>query len=161
MKHGSLTRLIGLLLALVSPLSCAAADEPLRLKVSEHTDVHHEFTGKAKSYGVTVSNFNDDAVTIERGISIEKRTAKGWLQDSGIQAVADCIDIDTRYRWKAPILIEGHRSLDVVPWDGFLCGGQCDEACKQNVQVRHGIYRFVIVMVPDGKRIASPPFAIP
>lgn len=149
---------MALLLALVMSLVCAAAEEPLRLEVTEHTDVHHEFTGIAKSYGVTITNLTDGAVTIERGILIEMKTPKGWSQEMGIQAVSSCTDFDGRYHWKAPIRLAAHSSLAVVPWDGFSCGGQCISSCQQNVQEGPGIFRFVVVIVPGGKRIASPPF---
>jgi hypothetical protein len=114
----------------------------------------------AKSYGVTITNLTESVVTIERGILIEHKIPRGWIQETAIQAVANCTEIDTKYQWKAPIHLEGHSSRAVIPWDGFLCAGQCSEPCRQNVRV-HGIYRFVVVIVPDGKRIASPPFTIP
>jgi hypothetical protein len=161
MRRSSRTGLMVLLLAFTPVLVCAAAEEPLRLEVTEHTDVHHEFTGTAKSYGVTITNLTDHAVTIERGILIEGETRSGWVQQAGIQAVANCGDFDERYNWKAPIRLDAHSTLAVFPWDGFLCGGQCMASCLENGKAGPGTYRFAVVIVPGGRKIASPPFTIP
>ena len=160
MKRENLIWLMGLFLAFTLVPACAAADEPLRLEVTEHTDVRHEFTGTAKSYGVTITNLTDSAVTIERGIWIEKKMSSGWVHQAGIQAVVNCGDFDSRYNWKAPIRLDAHSTLAVVPWDGFLCGGQCMASCLQNTKIGPGAYRFAVVIVPGGKEIASPPFTM-
>ena len=52
MSRASVLPAIALFLSLILAPARAAVDEPLRLEVTEHTDVHHEFTGTAKSYGV-------------------------------------------------------------------------------------------------------------
>jgi len=145
----------------------ASAAEPLRLDLTEHSDVRHVFTGLDKSYGATITNLTERTVTIDPAILIEHRTAKGWKQETAIQAVANCTNYDQRDSSKAAIgrevytSLAAHTSLSFVPWDGFLCAGQCSDACKQNGRVRPGIYRFIVVVVPDGKRIASQPFTIP
>jgi hypothetical protein len=161
MKLVSLVRPMALLFASTMVPACVAADIPLRMEVTVHTDVHHEFTGFAKSYGVTITNLTDSTATIERGILVEKKTSSGWINGGGIEALASCDDFDESYNWKAPISLAPHRTLAVFPWDGFMCGGQCIASCLQNGKQGPGTYRFVVVVVPGGERIASPPFTIP
>lgn len=161
MQRSSQTWFLGFFLALTMVPAYAAGDEALRLEVTEHTDVRHEFSGTVKSYGVTITNLTDRAVTIERGILIEEKTVSGWVQQAGIQAAANCSDFDIGYNWKAPIRLDVHSILAVFPWDGFLCGGQCIASCLRNGHVRPGTYRFVAVIVPGSRKIASPPFEIP
>jgi hypothetical protein len=100
-----------------------------------------------------------DSYTIERGILMERRVSSRWVQGTAVQAVDRCENFDAHYPWKAPIRIDPHATLDVVPWDGFLCGGQCPAACMQNTKVTSGILRFVVVF-QGGKRILSPEFSI-
>jgi hypothetical protein len=56
MKFLNLAWLVGVFssLALV-PLS-VACQEPLRLEITERTDVRHMFTGTAKSHGLKITN---------------------------------------------------------------------------------------------------------
>jgi len=152
---------LGFCFALALVPACAAVGDSLRLEVTEHTDVRHEFTGTAKSYGVTITNLTDQTVTIERGILIEEKKPSGWVQQAGIQAVASCSDFDIRYNWKAPIRLDAHSTLAVFPWDGFLCGGQCLASCANNGKLGSGTYRFVAVIVPGGGKIAGPSFTLP
>ena len=153
-------RLTGLLLAFTLCFANTAFGQLLRLNATEHTDVRHTFTGMAKSFGVTVTNLTDHVVTIEREILIEKETSLGWVQGSGVQAIAACADFDTRYNRKAQIRLNAHDTLAVVPWDGFACAGQCMEGCLSNAPPSPGKYRFVVVIASNGERFVSPPFTI-
>lgn len=134
------------------------ANGPILLEVKERSDVPHEFK-TAKSYGLTITDLTANPVAIERWIAVERRTPKGWIPNTGIEAVSSCKD--RRYNSKSPIPLAAHSSISVYPWDGFLCGGQCEESCMQNAFSGPGIFRFVVVLVPEGKRISSLPFAIP
>jgi hypothetical protein len=136
------------------------ASGPLLMEVKGYSDVPHEFK-TARSYGVTITNLTGGAVTIDRWIAIERKTPQGWKQNTGIQAVAACSDAVYEYNVKSPIHLVAHGSLAIYPWDGMLCGGQCPQACMQNVYSGPGIFRFVVVLLPDGKRIESLPFALP
>lgn len=136
------------------------ANGPLLLEVKIHSDMPHGIE-IARSWSLTITNLTDTAVTIQRGIAIERRTSTGWKQDAGVQAVANCQDYVHEQNWKSPVHISAHSSLAVQPWNGFVCGGQCEANCLQNVFSGPGIVRFVVVLLPDGKRIASLPFAIP
>jgi hypothetical protein len=89
---------------------------------------------------------------------VERKTPRGWNQAGAIQALANCTHYDQSYNWKAPTLIGARSSLAVYPWNGLTCGGQCSDACLQNVFVGPGTYRFVVVLVTDSTRIAGPPF---
>lgn len=133
---------------------------PLLLEVKERSDVPHEFKTR-KSYGVTITNLSGSAVSIEHGILIERKTPKEWVQNGGIQAVDSCAHYQQGYDFKAPVPIAPHSSLAVYPWDGFMCGGQCEDNCLQNVIAGPGIYRFVVTLRPSGTAIASLPFAFP
>jgi hypothetical protein len=135
------------------------ANGPLLLEVKGYSDVPHFKT--ARSYGLTITNLTSGVVTVDRWIAIERMTPKGWKQNSGIQAVAACSDYVYEYNVKSPIRLAAHSSLAVRPWDGMVCGGQCLEACMQNVYSGPGIFRFVVVLPPGGKRIESLPFTLP
>lgn len=135
------------------------ASGPLLLEVKERSNMPHEFK-TARSYGLTITNLTGSPAAIQRGIAVERKTPKGWKQETAIQAVATCVHYHQGYNWKSPIRLAARSSLAVYPWDGFLCGGQCEDACMQNGYSGPGIFRFVVVLLPDGKRIASLPFAI-
>jgi len=136
-------------------------DRALRLQVAERTDTPHMFTGKAVSHGLTITNLSNGPITIERGIWIEYEMPSGWVHGTNIEAVSKCEVIDPRNNdWKAPVRIDAHATLTVVSWDGWVCGGQCPTACMQNVPAMPGIYRFVLITVPDGRRVVSPTFSI-
>ncbi|HLY41966.1 MAG TPA: hypothetical protein VKR52_12185 [Terracidiphilus sp.] len=129
---------------------------PLLLEAKEYSDVPHEFK-TTSSHGITITNVSNGSISIERGIAIEKKTPQGWTQQTDIQAVAACKD--RRYESKSPLRLAPHGSLAAYPWDGFQCGGQCEDACQQNAYLGPGIFRFVVAL-PDRKKIASLPFAI-
>jgi hypothetical protein len=132
------------------------ANGPLLLEVKVHSDMPHGFE-TARSYGLTVTNLTDKPVAVERWIVIERRTPKGWIHDGGIQAVDNCAHYNQN-DWKAPrepVPVAAHSSLAVYPWNGFLCGGQCEQNCLQNAFSGPGIFRFVVVLLPDSKRIES------
>ncbi len=135
------------------------ANGPLLLEVKERRNMPHEFK-TAKSYGLTITNLSGSPVAIQRGIAVERKTPKGWKQATAIRAVATCKNRGYQQNWKSPISLSAHSSLAVYPWDGFQCGGQCEESCMQNTFSGPGIFRFVVVLLPDGKRLASLPFAI-
>ena len=134
---------------------------PPKLEVAERTDVHHMFTGNGLSWGLKITNSDDQAIAIQRGILVEELVSSQWKQVAGIQAVDRCETFDYRYRRAAAISVAPHTMLDIVPWDGFLCGGQCTTSCLQNARAKPGIYRFAVVIVPTGNRIVSSPFTIP
>lgn len=135
------------------------ANGPLLLEVKIHSDMPHGIE-IARSWGLTITNLTEQPLAIERWIAVERRTANGWKPNSGVQAVASCKEADY-HQGKSPIRLAAHSSLAVHPWNGFVCGGQCEANCLQNVFSGPGIIRFVVVLLPDGKRIASLPFAIP
>ncbi|HXE05560.1 MAG TPA: hypothetical protein VN579_06200 [Bryobacteraceae bacterium] len=143
----------------MSSAQAPEANGPLLLEVKHRTDVPHEFK-TVSSYGLTITNLTGTALSIQRGIAIEIKTLGGWKPDTAIQAVATCSGYH-QLGWKPPIRLAAHSSLAVYPWDGFLCGGQCEDSCMQNAFAGPGIFRFVVVLLPDGKRISSLPFAIP
>ena len=133
------------------------ANGPLLLEWWEHDESPHGVIA-ARSYGVTITNLTDKPVAIERLIAIERKTPKGWVQSTAIQAVANCRD--KRYDSKSPVQLAPHSSLAIRSWNGFLCGGQCPEACQQNVRSKPGTFRFVVGLVSDGRKISSLPFAL-
>jgi hypothetical protein len=113
------------------------------------------------SVGLTITNLSSRPVTIERRIRREYQTASGWTGTYDMEAVSKCETYDPNFLdWKAQVQIDAHATLTVVPWDGWICGGQCPIACMQNVPAMPGTYRFVLVTVPDARRIISPKFSM-
>jgi hypothetical protein len=113
------------------------------------------------SVGLTITNLSSRPVTIETRIRREYQTASGWTGTYDMEAVNKCQAYDPNFLdWKAQVRIDAHATLTVVPWDGWICGGQCPIACMQNVPAGTGTYRFVLVTVPDARRIISPTFSM-
>ena len=90
MKPSKLALLVGVLSSLALAPASVASQEPLRLEVTQRTNVHHMFTGTAVSHGLRITNLTESPITIERGILIERRVSSGWVQDTAIQAVDKC-----------------------------------------------------------------------
>lgn len=134
----------------------AEANGPLLLDLWEHDEAPHGIT-TARSYGLTITDLTDSTVSIERSIAIERKTQKGWKQETAVEATARCRD--RRFNSKSPIHLASHSSLAIQAWNGLLCGGQCADACRQDVYLGPGIFRFVVALHPEGKR-ASLPFAV-
>jgi hypothetical protein len=150
---------IVLLIASILPLTVIArAVEPLSLSVTLHQDTYHTFP--SHTYGLLIANQMDHSVTIELGILVERQTPSGWQLSRGIQAVSTCDRWELNASENAPVRIEPHGTLTVVPWDGWDCKGQCLTACQQNVPPMSGTYRFVVMIVPTGQRVISPIFEI-
>ena len=101
----------------------ARAVEPLFLSVTLHEDTYHTFP--SHTYGLLIANLMDYSVTIKLGILVERQTQSGWQLDRGIQAVSTCDRWEFMATENAPVRIEPHGTLAVVPWDGWYCKGQC------------------------------------
>lgn len=134
--------------------------EPKYSANASHSELRLQVAMRAGTYNLTITNLTDGPVTMERRISVERRTSSDWVHEMSIEAVAQCEGFDERGDRKSPVRLEAHADLEVVPWNGWLCGGQCSAACMQNVPVGPGTHRFVVVTVPDGRRITSPTFSI-
>ncbi len=51
--------------------------------------------------------------------------------------------------------------LRPVPWTGYSCSSQCNEACRANVYYGPGRFRFVVWDCPKRQRFEGPPFELP
>ena len=137
------------------PFVAANATEPLRLLVTQQNSAPH--LGPVNSYGLAIGNLMDYSVAIQREILIEKHSSSGWKRQGAIQAVNSCEKFGSLH---TPVRLDPHGTMTVVPSNGWICGEQCPMACMQNSPYMPGTYRFVVVTVPDGLRIASPQFSI-
>jgi hypothetical protein len=135
------------------------ANGPLLLEVKIQSDAPHGVE-IPRSWGLTITNLFDKPVAIDRWVAVERRTVNGWKQNSGTQAVASCRDFVYQYDSKSSIRLAAHSSLAVHPWNGFVCGGQCPQSCMQNVYSGPGILRYVVTLLPEGKKVSSLPFAV-
>lgn len=135
--------------------------EWLQMYVQERTDFHHTFTGMAKSYSLMIDNMSNRDISIKRGISIWKKMPTGWsLQLGSLQAISKCDEFDHDYRLETPIHIPSFGTITAVPWNGFMCGGQCPTACMKDYPLGPGTFRFEIVVMPDATKLQSPAFTI-
>jgi hypothetical protein len=136
-----------------------AYDNVLRLQVTVRPGTPDKVV--VGSAGLTITNLSSGPVTIERRIRREYQTASGWTGTYEMEAVSKCAAYHPNFLdWKAQAQIDAHATLTVVPWNGWICGGQCPTACMQNVPASPGTYRFVLMTVPDARRIISPTFSI-
>jgi hypothetical protein len=133
------------------PFVCSNAAEPLRLLVTQQYSAPH--LGSINSYGLAIGNLMDYSIAIQREILIEKQTTSGWKRQGVIQAVNTCDKFGSS---NTPVPLHPHGTMTVVPSNGWICGEQCPTACMQNAPYMPGTYRFVVVTVPYGLRIASP-----
>ena len=63
---------------------------------------------------------------------------------------------------RAALEIAPGASLDVVPWRGFSCSGQCNRTCRANIYFGGStVFRFVVTTAPLGEQVASPTFTMP
>lgn len=134
---------------------------PLELDVADRTEKHQALTGTAKNYGLTIQNMSKQDVIIMGGITVLKKELTGWSPQLGsVQAVSKCEEFDENYRLEEPVTIPAFHALAVVPWDGFICGGQCPVSCLKNYRLGPGTFRFEVFLLPEHKSIYSPPFTI-
>jgi hypothetical protein len=108
--------------------------------------------------GLRLVNPASAPITIHAAIEVEKREERGWVPvETEFHAVARC---DGR---AAPEQVEvaAAATIEVVPWRGFSCSGQCNYVCRGNVYYGPGTFRFVVTTVPTGERLISPAFMLP
>lgn len=135
--------------------------EWLEMYVRERTELHHGSNTNAKLYSLVIDNMSDRTIEIKRGISIWKKTPTGWSRQPGvIQAISKCDQFDHEYHLETPIQLPSFGTIAAVPWDGFICGGQCPTACTRNFPLGPGTFRFEIAVIPDGTKLQSPEFTM-
>jgi hypothetical protein len=134
--------------------------EWLEMFVQERNYIHHLFTGTAESYALMIGNMSNHDIDITRAIAVWKKGPTGWSLRGGVQAVSKCDEFDRSPRGETPVRIRSFATLDVVAWDGMMCGGQCDEPCMKNFDLGPGTFRYEITVIPDGTKIESSPFTI-
>jgi hypothetical protein len=134
--------------------------EWLEMFIRPRNDFHHMFTRFAESYSLMIDNMSNHEISMRRGIGIWKREPTGWSLRGGVQAVSKCDDFDAEDRGETPIRIPSFGTFEVVPWDGTMCGGQCEQSCMKNYHVGPGTFRFEVVVLPEGTKIESSPFTI-
>lgn len=97
-------------------------------------------------------------VTVAQAITVEAQTDVGWRAVSTeFNAIARCGDAGTA----AAVHLSPGAVLDVMPWLGFTCSGQCPRPCRANVRYAAGRYRFAVMVLPSGARVTGPEFWLP
>lgn len=134
------------------------AEQPLRLLVTTAENPEAIFSRTA--HGLVITNPHRYSVTIQSSVWVEWLSPSGWKEQTAIAAVNNCKTFSPFLRTLPPIRIEAYGTFFVVPWTGYFCGGQCPMGCRQNALATPGMYRYVVVLVPGGERIASPAFRI-
>ena len=105
--------------------------------------------------GLRIINAGAGPATIVRAIAVEAQTGATWrATPAEFNAIARCGDAATA----AAVRIESGAVLDIVPWLGFSCSGQCPRPCRANVRYAAGRYRFVVTLLPGGARVTGPEF---
>jgi hypothetical protein len=108
--------------------------------------------------GLRIVNDGTAPGTIQLAIVVEKQEAVGWVPiATEFNAVARCDPPGSVTTATIPPL----SALNVRPWRGFSCSGQCNFVCRANVYYGKGMFRFVVTAMPALHRITSTPFAMP
>jgi hypothetical protein len=108
--------------------------------------------------GLRLVNPGSTPVTIEATIAVERLWEQAWIPVvTEFHAVSRCNGLNT----PAQSEIAPATKLEVVPWQGFSCSGQCNKICDKNVYNGPGTFRFVVTTVPAGERLVSPAFVLP
>ena len=108
--------------------------------------------------GLRVVNDGPAPVTIQMAIAVEKQEAVGWVPiATEFNAVARCDPPASA----TTVTIAPSSHLNVRPWRGFSCSGQCNLVCRANVYYGSGMFRFVVTAMPASHRITSAAFAMP
>ena len=132
----------GLLVACILPAGCA---EPA-VKV----------TNLAKPGSVSVSN-SGPAIQVKRRIVIEQKSAGKWVPtDAYYDLIGYCGDAAKQ---DCRELKRG--TIEVVPWNGYSCSGQCVRPCRSNSYLGPGTFRFVVVTCDGKQRFEGAPFELP
>lgn len=108
--------------------------------------------------GLRISNPAVTAVEIEGAVAVEAWFDGAWrARRTEFHARALCGPDDG----PRVVRIAPGQVLDVVPWRGFSCSGQCVMGCRANIYFGAGPFRFVVAMVPSRQRVAGPEFRMP
>ena len=98
------------------------------------------------------------SVTIDAAIAVERRAGGLWVAvPTEFNAVAAC-------RSEGPprtVRIASGGMLDVVPWRGWSCSGQCQDVCRANLYHGAGPFRFVATTSPGRVCVVGPAFTMP
>lgn len=104
-----------------------------------------------------IVNASVATVTITRPISVEELKGTSWVPfPTEFNAVAVC---QPSARTPTVHLPPG-ATLNVVPWQGGSCLGQCIFGCRANRYFGGGRFRFVVTQIPGGRAI-GPVFTMP
>ncbi len=119
--------------------------------------------GGARPGSLTIANRGTAPVTIARAIGVERRDRDGWTAvHTEFNAVSSCpIPGRPVLAPKAVVSIPAGGSLKVVPWQGYTCSGQCENACMADVYLGPGTFRFVATALPMRERVPGSNFAMP
>lgn len=107
---------------------------------------------------LSVRNPGAEAVTVERAIAVETRIDGAWRPVlTEFNAVATCLD----KRALPVVSVPAGETLNIWPWRGYSCSGQCRNACRRNVYAGPGPFHFVVTVAPSRVRVVGPPFTMP
>ena len=99
-----------------------------------------------------------DRVVVEQLWPDVKEPAVGgaWHKtEARVELVAQCGGGDTDCK-----TLRANNTLTLVPWNGFSCDGQCPHACRANIDLEPGIFRFVVESCDGKKRYEGAPFQL-
>ena len=105
-----------------------------------------------------IENSGGVPVAIAHAIGVEMLQRGRWTPiETEFNAVAACRPPAA----PAPVRIAPGAALDVVPWRGWSCSGQCRNSCRANAYFGPGRFRAVVTTSPNGARVVGPEFAMP
>lgn len=106
---------------------------------------------------VSVTNHGPGPVNLAEEVIVESLESGKWITTAArVFLVSDCDEkVGTSVR------LDAGQTLRVVAWNGQTCDGQCPRACRANVYLGPGEFRFVVHSVDGKVRIEGAMFRLP
>lgn len=115
----------------------------------------------AEPGSLSIINRGSAPVAIARAIAVERSQGGVWRRvDTEFNAVSQCPSA-TRRSDAGPVRLARGQRIDVVPWRGFSCSGQCNKICRRNIYWGPGDFRHVVTRLAGGRRVVGPVFRMP
>jgi len=110
----------------------------------------------AKPGQLSVTNRGPGSVDLLRKVTVEIRQDGKWgATPAEVALVASCGEKST-----APVHLNTGQTLQVAPWDGWGCNGQCPRSCRANYYLGPGEFRFVVWTADQKTRFEGQPFRL-
>lgn len=125
-------------------------------------------TSNAPSVEVRARNDGSGAFALvaQRDVDLASQVSVENLRDGKFSPIPTAIDLflvehcEARARVPPCVHLAQGQTFTPVPWTGYSCSGQCNQACDKNLQFAPGDFRFVVRSCDGSARYESPTFRL-